>query len=62
MLNEGDLSANSILSFRGPTRVVAERDTVESKKYVADREARLLRTWLQNAASDRFADLWARGR
>jgi hypothetical protein len=57
MLNEDDLSANS-----GPTRVVAERDTVESKKYVADREARLLRTWLQNAASDRFADLWARGR
>ena len=50
MLNEDDLSATSILTFRGPTRVVAERDTVELKKYVADREARLSRTWHQIAS------------
>jgi hypothetical protein len=51
MLNEDDLSATSILSFCGPTRVVvAERDTVELKKYVADREARLSRTWHQIAS------------
>jgi hypothetical protein len=51
MLNEDDLSATSILSFCGPTHVVvAERDTVELKKYVADREARLARTWRQIAS------------
>lgn len=51
MLNEDDLSATSILSFCGPTHVVvAERDTVELKKYVADREARLARTWHQIAS------------
>ena len=51
MLNEDDLSATSILSFCGPSHVlVAERDTVELKKYVADREARLARTWHQIAS------------
>jgi hypothetical protein len=51
MLNEDDLSATSILSFCGPTHVgVAERDTVELKKYVADREARLSRMWHQIAS------------
>ena len=48
MLNQDDLSAT----------VVAERDTVELKKYVADREARLLRTWYQIA----LPVLCARGR
>jgi hypothetical protein len=52
MLNEDDLSATSILSFCGPTHVVvAERDTMELKKYVADREARLARTWHEIASS-----------
>jgi hypothetical protein len=51
MLNEDDLSATSILSFSGPTHVVAERDKVELKKYVADREARLARTWHEIASS-----------
>jgi hypothetical protein len=50
MLNEDDLSAHPILSFRGPTRVVAERDALELKQYVADREARLSRTWHQIAS------------
>jgi hypothetical protein len=48
MLNQDDLSAT----------VVAERDTVELKKYVADREARLSRTWHQIA----LPVLCARGR
>ena len=59
MINEDDLSATPMLSFCGPTHVVvAERDTVELKKYVADREARLSRTWHQIASPV----LCARGR
>jgi hypothetical protein len=41
MPSEGDLSAHV---------VVAERDTVALKKYIADREARLARTWQQIAS------------
>jgi hypothetical protein len=42
MPSEDDLSAHV---------VVAERDTVALKKYVAEREARLARTWHQIASS-----------
>jgi hypothetical protein len=41
MPSEDDLSAHV---------VVAERDTVALKKYVAEREARLARTWRQIAS------------